>query len=230
MRFRSDSQRKAVFSKLAWKSVCIQNGCNQFSKLNKFALKYDPYSGRVTSDEYPNVSFILFVPNPNEYLRELEDIPEQQLAGLGAIVSDDRMRGAKPFGHRLASYTSGVPVYGKDDVGKEVSVIRTRFPEEIEAYYEAHPEKGKYDFGDVLAHEVGHSVTANILGKSSLNKHKGTSEVVADKFMHEYTGAKQRHLPTKEEDLERAYSYLETLQELKTPSVGQLEKYAGDVE
>jgi hypothetical protein len=212
--FKNDEQRKAVFY-----------------NLNKFALKFDPHTGRTTSTEYPNVDFTLFVNYPKEALKALEKIPEQQLSGLGAIVADEYTSKGKILAPKLAVYTTGIPIYGNDERGNEISMIRTASPENIAGFYEEHPEKGSYGFSDVLAHEVGHHVTSNVLGKTKVKSDKGSGEVVADKFMQEYTGAVPKNKPrdeAEEEALERAYSYLETLQELKTPSVKDLSKYSGE--
>ena len=211
MIFKSDSQRRACFS-----------------KLNRFALKHNHYTGRVTSTEYPNVNFVLFVDNPKEALKALRSFPEQHLSGLGAIVADEHISEGKILNpNQLAVHTSGIPVYESGERGGEVSMIRTRSPESIAKYYEEHPEKGRYDFGDVLAHEIGHDVTVNVLGRRKMRSDKGASEVIADRFMQEYTGAKPKNKAINEDDADRAYAYLETLQELKTPSVGQMVRYAG---
>jgi hypothetical protein len=73
VKFKSDSQRKAVMAR--------------FSKDNRFALYYSPKIRRVVSDEIPNVSIkIKSNFEPKRYVKALNRLPDEHYIGLNRII------------------------------------------------------------------------------------------------------------------------------------------------
>ena len=89
-------------------------------------------------------------------------------------------------------------------------------------------QTGKYDWGDIVTHEIGHHVIRNAYGPTYMRKiGKYGQEVLADEYKKNLIGSDNRYIhPDDEESANLALSYAETLQEIKNPSIKEQMKYA----
>jgi len=190
---------------------------------NVFSLKL--YTGSkdadyLRSDEYPSVNVLLDVKNPRTIMKELKDVPEQHLAAIGAISDDDDFtEGHKGLCCTRATFNaeSGVSIPVESAIG-------------IASINKLKRSKFDFDQGDILTHEVGHGILNKHIGKKRLfDGDVSSKELLADRFMSEYTGARARYEPSSAEEeiiAEDILGYATTLQEEKNPSIGELKKYA----
>ena len=130
MKFKSDSQRKAVFSRL-----------NRFSLYLKHDIKEDEYF--IKSDEYPEVDVYLqgWGLKPEKAMEYFDDIPDEDLIGFKRMdfFSPKEFRKGYPHRQETSFYTNYSP--GQSDQ-VPIAVINTK--------------GGKKHAVHDLMHEIGH--------------------------------------------------------------------------
>jgi len=232
VRFKSDSQRKAVFS-------------NIFSGDGKFSLYLDSKSKRVRSTVYPTVDFDLDVSVSGVSKRDarkdaikflnysLDEIPEYDYAGLSRLVL------AEDINHEGGSDNHGVLLGSYADRGHGIDEFENMVPKDFvsskeyrrlkKSWLDRFPEIGlksdqSFEEGvDTAAHELGHY----IVGESGLGVdwRKGYEcEPPAELYASNITGGKLVYKMTEPErkKFEDMIDYSEALQKLKNPSIEEL--------
>ena len=215
MKFKSDSQRRAVFRNM------FSKGANRFT-IDIVRDKYMPKDMKgyydIISDENPNVNVSLYnftdVPI-SEVRKVLKNADDSDLADLDAmfIVPDGSLylQGEHPFGY-----------YNR--VTRDITLPESDF---TRRYHEK---------GSTLMHEVGHHVCAPAKKGGWRYKEDLANlyeyETLNQKRMPEYWEsfeAASKHLPPVDlEPTRQDMVYYKTIKELKNPSIGRLAEYVGE--
>jgi len=241
MKFKSDSQRKAVFS-------------NMFSRYNGFSLYYDEGSGRVRSTDYPSVDFALETnlgtgsskTDINKALDILGSTPDEYYDGLnkvnvkltkgkrgtsgmyyGSVDDIDRRRD-----YALDRYKYLKENYNFDEDKLNNSLRKTMNKlDRIEGGSDERPRITirHMEYGStpwVLAHEIGHHLDYEV------EKPKDVKEPVAEAVAEIIYGSRSlRAFPKSQREIgkDRA-EYAIALKEAKVDSYDDILKYIGEDE
>ena len=244
MRFRSDEQRKAVFSNLFCRGS------------NRFALYVDPSSKRVRSSEYPEVDFKLetdYRPGVDsvtldEALQVLGTSPEEYWSGVnvGQVKLKPSLRGKGGHYRPAATEESADEVLRwklfQEGVMGEEAKEKVEKLKDLDAYKEAlgrakertplimisHFRGMGSETPRIVAHELGHHMDyeARELGRYN----KAHVEPTADYAANIISGGvvRKKYKPViKDVGIQHA-EYAIALKEAKTPSYEDLLKYADE--
>jgi hypothetical protein len=180
---------------------------------SKFALQND--KNIITSEDVPSVKF-RYINEANmtdegasDLSKAVKNIDDKHLGGLAYLA-------VVPVGHESLNKKFQHGFYKVRDRNGMIGVVD--------------PSVDDKKTEDVIAHEVGHHILRENLGTTYLRGiGKYGREVLADEYMSNVTGAKNRFMhPDDEVPASTVLAYAETLQELKNPSVGELSKYVDD--